>query len=78
VLDHLAGDRLRRPPWTFKVEGRPGMVGLGERVHRWSQARTLAKPTGAVDGLVAVESRLDWRIEDTTSQTLLAEPMPLR
>jgi hypothetical protein len=32
--------------------------------------------TGALDGVVAVDSRLDWHLDDTAPQAPLAGPVP--
>jgi hypothetical protein len=37
----------------------------------------LEKVTGAVDGVVAVESRLTWRVDDIDVQPVPPEPAPL-
>jgi hypothetical protein len=33
--------------------------------------------TGAVDGVVAVESELQWQVDDTAAQAPTVEPAPL-
>jgi CBS-domain-containing membrane protein len=77
VLDHVSGDLLRLPPGTVEVEVADGVVRLTGRVSRRSQALAMEKLTGAVDGVVAVESELQWRAEDITTQVPPAEPAPL-
>jgi predicted transcriptional regulator len=47
------------------------------RVRCRSQALTLEKVTGAVDGVVAVEGRLTWRVDDVDVQPVPPEPAPL-
>ena len=54
-----------------------GIVRLVGRVRRRSQALTLEKVTGAVDGVVAVESQLTWRVDDIDVQPVPPEPAPL-
>ena len=76
VLDHVAGDLLGLPLGAVQVEARGGVVRLGGRVPRRSQARVLEKLTGALDGVVAVDSRLDWHLDDTAPQAPLAGPVP--
>jgi CBS-domain-containing membrane protein len=78
VLDHVAGDLLRLPPGAVQVEVADGVVHLGGRVPRRSQALTLVKLTGALDGVVAVESRLQWQVDDTAAQASPAKPARLR
>jgi CBS-domain-containing membrane protein len=74
MLDHVAGDLLRLPPGTVEVEVDEGVVRLAGRVPRRTQARALAALAQQVDGVVAVESRLEWQIDPTTVQSLPAEP----
>ena len=76
VLDHVAGDLLGLPLGAVQVEARGGVVRLGGRVPRRSQARVLEKLTGALDGVVPVDSRLDWHLDDTAPQAPLAGPVP--
>jgi len=78
VLDHVIGDLLRRPPGTVEVEVSNGVSRLAGRVPRRSQALAMEKLTGAVDGVVAVKSELQWQAEDTAAQVPRAEPAPLR
>ena len=53
------------------------VLDLTGRVRRRSQALAMEKLTGAVDGVVAVESELQWQAEDTRTQVPPAEPAPL-
>ena len=64
------------PPGAVEVAVRGGLVRLGGRVPRRSQARALEKLTGALDGVVAVDSRLDWQVDDTAPQAPPAGPVP--
>jgi hypothetical protein len=34
--------------------------------------------TGAIDGVVAVQSHLEWQVDDTIAQAPPVEPAPLR
>jgi CBS-domain-containing membrane protein len=77
VLDQVAGDLLRLPPGTVGVEVDHGLVHLTGRVRLRSQALTLEQVTGAVDGVVAVESRLTWRVDDVDVEPVPPEPAPL-
>ena len=77
VLDHVAGDLLRLPAGTVEAEVRDGVVRLAGRVRLRSQALTLEKVTGAVDGVVAVQSRLTWRVDDVDVEPVPPEPAPL-
>jgi CBS-domain-containing membrane protein len=74
VLDHVAGDLLRLPPGTVEVEVDDGVVRLAGRVPRRTQARALAALAQQVDGVVAVESRLEWQVDPTTVKSLPARP----
>ncbi|HET7516923.1 MAG TPA: CBS domain-containing protein [Actinomycetes bacterium] len=77
VLDHVAGDLLRLPPGTVEVEVGDGVVHLAGRVPRHSEALAMVELTGAVDGVVAVESELEWELEDAAAQAPPAKPAPL-
>jgi CBS domain-containing protein len=77
VLDHVSGDLLRLPPGAVEVEVSDGVVRLAGRVPRRSQALAMEKLTGAVDGVVAVESELQWQAENTAARVPPAEPAPL-
>jgi CBS-domain-containing membrane protein len=77
VLDHVASDLLRLPAGAVEVEVDEGVVRLAGRVRLRSQALTLEKVTGAVDGVVAVDSRLTWRVDDVDVEPVPPEPAPL-
>ena len=77
VLDHVVGGLLRLPAGTVEVEVRDGVVRLTGRVRRRSQAEALEKLAGAVDGAVAVESRLAWQVEDIDVPAVPPDPAPL-
>jgi CBS-domain-containing membrane protein len=77
VLDHVAGDLLRLPAGAVEVDVDEGVVRLAGRVRLRSQALTLEKVTGAVDGVVAVDSRLTWRVDDVDVEPVPPEPAPL-
>jgi CBS-domain-containing membrane protein len=77
ILDHVIGDLVPLPSGAVEVEVSDGVVHLTGRVRRRSQALTLEKVTGAVDGVVAVESRLTWRVDDIDVQPVPPEPAPL-
>jgi CBS domain-containing protein len=78
VLDHVVGGLLRLPAGAVEVEVHNGVVRLAGRVRRRSQAEALEKVAGAVDGVVAVESRLAWQVEDVEVPAVPPEPAPLR
>jgi CBS-domain-containing membrane protein len=77
VLDHVIGGLLRVPPGSVEVEVGRGVVRLAGWVPRRSQALAMEKLTAAVDGVVAVESELQWQDEETVTQASPAEPAPL-
>ena len=77
VLDHVVGGLLRLPAGAVQVEVRDGVVRLAGRVRRRSQAVALEKMTGALDGVVAVESRLAWQVDDVDVPPVPPEPAPL-
>ena len=74
VLDHVAGDLLRLQAGAVDVEVRDGIVRLAGRLPRRRQAVALEKLTGAIDGVVAIESRLTWQVDDTVAQASPTEP----
>ena len=53
-----------------------GVVRLAGRVRRRSQAEALEKMSGTIDGVVAVESRLAWPVDDVDVQPVPPEPAP--
>ena len=77
VLDHVVGSLLRLPAGAVEVEVHNGVVRLAGRVRRRSQAEALEKMTGTIDGVVAVESRLTWPVDDVDVQPVPPEPAPL-
>jgi CBS-domain-containing membrane protein len=77
VLDHVIGDLVPLPPGAVEVEVSDGVVRLTGRVRRRSQALAMEKVTGAVDGVVAVASRLTWRVDDVDVKPVPPEPAPL-
>ena len=77
VLDHVIGKLLRLPAGMVEVEVHDGIVRLAGRVRRRSQAVALEKMTGAIDGVVAVESRLAWQVNDVDVEPVPPEPAPL-
>jgi CBS-domain-containing membrane protein len=77
VLDHLVGGLLRVPPGGVEVEVAHGVVRLAGWVPRRSQALAMEQLTAAVDGVVAVESELQWQDEEMVTQASPAEPAPL-
>jgi CBS domain-containing protein len=77
ILDHVIGDLLPLPPGAVEVEVSDGVVHLAGRVRLRSQALTLEEVTGAVDGVVAVESRLVWRVDDVDVEPVPPEPAPV-
>jgi CBS domain-containing protein len=77
ILDGVAGELLGLPPGAVAVGVRDGVVRLAGQVPIRSQALTLEKLTGAVDGVVAVEARVEWATDDTVAQPPPSEPPPL-
>jgi CBS domain-containing protein len=77
VLDHVIGDLAPLPPGAVEVEVGDGVVRLTGRVRRRSQALTLEEVTGTMDGVVAVDSRLTWKVDDVDVQPVPPEPAPL-
>jgi CBS domain-containing protein len=77
VLDHVVGDLLRLPPGAVEVAVSDGIVHLGGTVPLRSQALALEKMTRAVDGVVEVETKVTWGVDDTVMQPAPSEPAPL-
>jgi osmotically-inducible protein OsmY len=62
---------------AVEVEVHDGVVRLAGRVRRRSQAEALEKMTGSIHGVVAVESRLTWPVDDIDDPLVPPEPAPL-
>lgn len=77
VLDQVIGDLLRLPPATVEVEVSDGVVHLAGRVPRRRQALAMVRLTGAVDGVIAVESELHWQVDEIAAQVPVSDPAPL-
>ena len=71
------GDLLRLPPGAVEVAVSDGIVHLGGKVPLRSQALALEKMTRAVDGVVEVETKVTWGVDDTVMQPAPSEPAPL-
>jgi CBS domain-containing protein len=76
ILDRLAGDLLHLPAGTVGADVREGSVTLRGSVARRGQALALQELAAAVDGVVAVDSRLVWEHDDVASEHDSAEPEP--
>jgi CBS domain-containing protein len=77
ILDSIAGELLGLLPGAVAVGVRDGVVRLAGQVPLRSTALALEELTGAVDGVVAVEARVGWAVDDTAAQTPPSEPAPL-
>jgi CBS-domain-containing membrane protein len=77
VLDHVIGDLVPLPAGAVEVEVSNGVVRLAGCVRRRSQALTLERVTGTVDGVVGVDCRLTWKVDDIEVQPVPPEPAPL-
>ena len=77
ILDGVAGELLGLPPGAVAVGVREGVVRLAGQVPIRSTALALEKLTKAVDGVVAVEARVGWAVDDTAAQPSPSEPVPL-
>jgi CBS-domain-containing membrane protein len=77
VLDGVAGEVLGLAPGTVTVGVRDGLVRLVGRLPLRSQALALERLTMAVDGVVAVETRVGWTADDTVAQPSPSDPVPL-
>jgi CBS domain-containing protein len=70
IVDQLGSRLLHLPASALAVEVSEGVVRLGGRVGRRSQAVGLEYLAGRVDGVVAVDNRLAYAVDD------LPEPPP--
>jgi len=77
ILDGVVGEVLGLAPGTVAVGVRDGLVRLAGQVPLRSQALALEKRTKAVDGIVAVETRLEWVVDDTAAQRSPSVTVPL-
>jgi CBS domain-containing protein len=77
ILDGVAGEALGLPPGAVAVGVRDGVVRLAGQVPIRSTALALEKLAMAVDGVVAVETRVGWAVDDTAAQASPSEPVPL-
>ncbi len=64
VEHEVVCDRLGLGPGSVQVEVRDGVVGLRGEVERHSQVPALIRHVQAVGGVVEVDARLTWRIDD--------------
>ena len=72
ILASVRDDVVRRTLWLdpsgFDITVEEGVVRVGGTVDRRSTARILEKLIALVDGVVAVQSRLEWELDDSTLQ----------
>jgi CBS domain-containing protein len=68
VLDRLAGELLRLPAGSVAADVDEGAVTLRGTVARRAQALALQELALAVDGVVAVDSRLTWECDDVVGE----------
>lgn len=74
VRDDVAGRALSIDTRTLTVTVADGVVRLEGEVETRSLGGILARLTGSVQGVVGVDDRLTWRLDDTE---LRSEPSPL-
>jgi CBS domain-containing protein len=73
VAHEIVGDRLGIPPGAVTVQARHGVVSLTGGVKRRSQVDELVRQAQAVNGVVGVDARLTWEVDDET--VMAAWPM---
>jgi CBS-domain-containing membrane protein len=74
-VDHdIVRGRLGIAAGQVQVEVRDGVVGLRGQVQRRSQVAALVRHAQAVDGVVEVDTRLSWRVDDQMATA--ARPAP--
>lgn len=72
IVESVRDDVIRRTLWldpsafTIAVEG--GVVRIGGTVDRRSTARILEKLVALVDGVIDVQSRIEWELDDSELQ----------
>ena len=76
ILDRLAGDLLHLPAGAVAADVHDGAVTLRGSVARRGQALALQELAAAVDGVVAVDSRLVWEHNDVAGERQSAQPGP--
>jgi CBS domain-containing protein len=65
VRDHVAFETLAIDPECLRIEVDDGVVLLEGRVETRSLARILVRLAGAVEGVVGVDDRLGWELDDS-------------
>jgi CBS domain-containing protein len=81
ILGSVRDDVIRRTLWldpsAFTIAVEDGVVRIGGVVDRRSTARILAKLIALVDGVVDVQSQIEWELDDSELQPANAdEPEP--
>jgi CBS-domain-containing membrane protein len=66
VAHEVVQGRMGLLPGTVEVQARNGAVSLTGQVERRSQVTELARQVQAVSGVVSVDARLTWNIDDDT------------
>jgi len=66
VRHDVVGGRMRIPSDEVEVEVRHGVVTLRGEIERRSQVAALVRHAQAVDGVVTVDARMTWRVDDVT------------
>jgi CBS domain-containing protein len=69
VMHDVVHDRLGIRDGGVAVEVRHGVVNLAGQVERRSQVSELVRQVQAVDGVVSVDARLAWNVDDVTLMT---------
>jgi CBS-domain-containing membrane protein len=72
VVDRVIGEMLWLDPATIDVQVRAGVVTLRGQVERRSICPILVELVTALDGVVGVEDRLSYAIDDVSSHRLIA------
>jgi CBS-domain-containing membrane protein len=66
VAQEIVQARMGIPPGTIDVDARDGMVSLTGHVERRSQVTELVRLVQAVNGVISVDARVIWEIDDET------------
>jgi len=78
IVDQLITRLLRLPATAIAVEVAEGVVRLGGKLARRSQAVGLEYLASRVDGVVAIDNQLTWAVDDLPEQEPAAAASPGR
>jgi CBS domain-containing protein len=74
ILRSVIGEALWLDPTAFRVEVEQGRVRLEGTLERRSLVPVLVQLVSQVDGVVGVESRLGWQVDDVAARSEIPTP----